>query len=108
MLQRAIDALRSEHRALHTEALGELGYIQDARASYALIEAINRSAGSDAPYRFEATAALARQVETAASPDPVALAFLRTLTTDVDADVRSVALAALKGTEDASTNSVRH
>jgi hypothetical protein len=91
LLHRALEALRSEHRNLHAEAIDELGSLQDPRAAHALMEAVTKSAGGDASYRFNAVAALAKYVETARSSDAVAVSFLKMLASDNDSDVRSIA-----------------
>ena len=95
VLKRSLDVLRSEQTHLHSDAMNELADMTDPSAGQGLIEAVARSAGIDADYRFRAVAALARHAEVTQFSDLSAVFYLKQLVSDTDTDVRSIAAQSL-------------
>ena len=91
LLQRALEAIRSEHHNLHAQAMDQLASLSDARASFALMDAIARSAGVNANYRFNAVSALARYAEAGQFSDVASIDYIQQLMSDSDSDVRMIA-----------------
>ena len=113
LLQRALDALGSEQRQLHSEALQQLASLKDPRASQALIEAVSRSASAAPNDRFQTVAALVRHAEETQFSDAAVVSLLQQLVSDSDNNVRSIVsqvlaeIGAIPGEESESRISVR-
>ena len=95
LLQRALDALRTEHTGLHLEAMKQLATLSDPRATDALREAVSRMATEDSAQRFQAVSALVQHAEQTRFSDRASVALLQELARDKDVDVRSLAGEAL-------------
>ena len=99
ILQRALDALRSEHQHLHTEAIDQLADLTDPRATEALLEAVSNIQSHDTNFRFQVAAALVRHAEQLKYNHASSASFIKQLASAQDANVRSIAREALKQME---------
>lgn len=94
LLLRALDALESEHKQLHVEAIDQLAGLQDPRATEALIEA-----ASSGVHRLQAVGALAQHAAYQQDADVTSLIALEGFAEDNNPDVRDLArqvLAAMR------------
>lgn len=96
MLQRALNALNSEHEHLYGEALSQLGGLQDPRAGSALAEVISSTPGFDTELRLRAVAALIQNAENSRFSDPTHVQLLTKLSNDIDVNIRGMAAQALQ------------
>lgn len=85
LLLRALDALESEYKQLHAEAIDQLAGLQDFRATEALIEA-----ASSGVHRLQAIGALAQHAAYQQDADVTSLMALEGLAEDKDPDVRDL------------------
>lgn len=86
LLERALDALGSEHRHLHAQAIDELGSLQDFRATEALIKATQSGA-----LRLQALEALGRHAVYPGFAEGTAVQALQRLANDSDRDISQLA-----------------
>lgn len=87
LLQRALDALQTEHQHLHAQAIDELASLHDPSAAAALIEAANRG-----QLRYQAVEALGRYAASfQKGADGASLAALQRLAQDPDPAVSRLA-----------------
>lgn len=96
LLQRGIQALRSEHQHLHAEAIEQLADIKDPRATEALRDAVINIDIDDAELRVQVAAALVRHAEQMKSIDPSATYLIKQLSFDAESNVRRIAQEAIK------------
>lgn len=98
LMQRALNALLSEHKDLHPDAIEQLADLKDPRATQALIDvALNGAEQRPQVHRRRAVAALSQRVETLASAADTASAnALKQLAQDSDQEVRNIASQALQ------------
>jgi hypothetical protein len=99
LLNRAVTALRSEHRHLYEEAIDQLGAINDLRAVQALIDAIEDRDGLDRNLRRRAVEALWQHATNTRFSDVSSIQALRKLSDDSDENIRNLAHQALKDME---------
>lgn len=99
LLNRALMALRSEHRHLYEEAIDQLGAINDPRAVQALIDAIEDRDGLNRNIKRRAVEALWQQATNTRFSDVSSIQALRQLSEDSDENIRSLARQALKEME---------
>jgi hypothetical protein len=96
LLHRALDALKSEHKHLHGEAINHLAGLEDPRAMQTLVQVALDGGGLDARLRLQAVGALVQHAENLQFTDSVPVDVLKTLSEDTDANVRSIAQRALQ------------
>ncbi len=96
LLQRALDALKSEHKHLHWEATNQLEGMKDPRATQALIEATSSNAGKDSKARTQAVETLWRHAADLQFADETSVNALKQLAEDSDTRVAEVARQALR------------
>ncbi len=102
LLQRALNALGSEHQHLHPDAIEQLADLKDPRATQALIDAALNGAGQTPQVRHQAVAALSRRVEQRGSADTASTDALKQLAQDSDQGVRNIVSEALQTTSAAA------
>lgn len=95
LLQRALDALKSEHQQLRTEALDQLASLLDPRATEALIAAAN----GGGELRALAVEALTRHAANHEYADATSVAALQRMAQDSDPAVKQLAQQALEAME---------
>ncbi len=86
LLQRALDALQTEHQHLHAQAIDELASLHDPSAAAALIDAATRG-----QLRYQAVEALGRYAASFQDADGASLAALQRLAQDPDPAVSRLA-----------------
>lgn len=96
LLQRALDALGSEHQELHPDAIEQLADLKDPRATQALIDAALNGAEHTPELRHKVIAALSQHVEQLGSADTAFADALKQLAQDSDQEVRNIASEALQ------------
>lgn len=97
LLQRALNALGSEHKDLHPAAIEQLADLKDPRATQALIDVALNGALQTPQVHRRAVAALSQRVETLASAaDTTSANALKQLAQDSDREVRNIATEALQ------------
>ncbi len=92
LLQRAVDALKSEYQQLRTEALDQLANLLDPRATEALIAAAN----GGGELRAVAVEALTRHAANHEYADATSVAALQRIALDSDPAVKQLAQQALE------------
>ena len=97
LLQRALNALASEHKHLHPDAVEQLADLKDPRAAQALIDVALNGAEQTPQIRHRAIAALSRRADTASTN------ALKQLAQDNDQEVRNIAREALQAISAAAT-----
>jgi hypothetical protein len=97
LLQRALNALGSEHKDLHPYAIEQLADLKDPKATQALIDvALNGAEKTPQVHRRRAVAALSQRVEQLGSADATSTNALKQLAQDSDQEVRNIASQALQ------------
>jgi HEAT repeat protein len=96
LLQRALNALGSEHKDLYPYAIEQLADLKDPRATQALIDVALNGAEQTPEVRRRAVAALSRPVEQLGSADMASTNALKQLAQDSDQEVRAIASQALQ------------
>lgn len=106
LLQRALNALGSEHKDLHPYAIEQLADLKDARAMQALIDVALNGAEQTPQVHRRAVAALGRRVEQLGSADMASTNALKQLAQDSDQEVRNIASQALQAISAAAATGV--
>jgi hypothetical protein len=96
LLQRALNALGSEHKHLHRYAIEQLADLKDPRATQALIDVALNGAKQTPQVHRRAVAALSQRVEQLGSADTASANALKQLAQDSDQEVRNIASQALQ------------
>lgn len=96
LLQRALNALGSEHKHLHPYAIEQLADLKDPRATQALIDVALNGAEQTPQVHRRAVAALSQRVEQLGSADTASTNALKQLVQDSDQEVRDIASQALQ------------
>jgi HEAT repeats len=96
LLQRALNALGSEHKHLHPYAIEQLADLKDPRATQALIDVALNGAKQTPQVHRRAVAALSQRVEQLGSADTASANALKQLSQDSDQEVRNIASQALQ------------
>jgi hypothetical protein len=96
LLQRALNALGSEHKHLHPYAIEQLADLKDPRATQALIDVALNGAKQTPQIHRRAVAALSQRVEQLGSADTASANALKQLAQDSDQEVRNIASQALQ------------
>lgn len=96
LLQRALNALGSEHKNLHPYAIEQLADLKDPRATQALIDVALNGAKQTPQVHRRAVAALSQRVEELGSADTASTDALKQLAQDSDQEVRNIASQALQ------------
>jgi hypothetical protein len=99
LLQRALNALKSEHKHLHVEAIDQLADLEDPRATESIVQAVSSGAGLDPKSRLQAVGALRRHAENLHFADATSVNALKQLAEDSDENIRSLARQALQHME---------
>ncbi len=99
LLQRALDALKSEHRQLRTEALDQLASLLDPRSTEALIAAAN----GGGELRAVAVEALTRHAANHGYADATAVAALQRMAQGSDPAVKQLAQQAMEAMDQYQT-----
>jgi hypothetical protein len=108
LLQRALNALGSEHKHLHPYAIEQLADLKDPRATQALIDVALNGAEQTPQVHRRAVAALSQRVEQLGSADTASTNALKQLAQDSDQEVRNIVTQALQAiTAAAATGAAR-
>jgi hypothetical protein len=100
LLRRALEALSSEHKPMHAEAIDQLVGMEDPRATQALVEvASNSGTAADVKSRVQAVEALWRHAADLRFSDEVSVNALKQLAEDSNSQVAKVARRAVSSME---------
>jgi hypothetical protein len=100
LLRRALDALSSEHKPMHAEAIDQLVGMEDPRATQALVEvASNSGTAADVKSRVQAVEALWRHAADLRFSDEVSANALRQFAEDSNSQVAKIARRAVSSME---------
>jgi hypothetical protein len=100
LLRRALEALNSEHKPMHAEAIDQLVGMEDPRATQTLVEvASNSGTAADVKSRVQAVEALWRHAADLRFSDEVSANALKQLAEDSNSQVAKVARQAVSSME---------
>jgi hypothetical protein len=96
LLRRALDALKSEHKHLHIEAIEQLAGLEDIQATEAIVQAASSGTGLDQKSRLQAVGVLWQHAANLKYTDATSVNALKQLAEDSNENIRSIARQALE------------
>ncbi len=96
LLQRALDALKSEHKHLHVEAIHQLQGMKDPRATQALVDIALSGEAKDPKVQVQAVETLSRHAADLEFRDEASITALKQLAEASDTRVAEIARQALR------------